>query len=116
MPLWSRFQWIGTERAVRTLKELAETQLSSLERVGLTVARDGVPYLLSHLCVAHNRYNITEGSALTPEQRCRNQNIKSHPTYVFGGTVLCVPPPSVSHLVNGRVGKGAYVGAEVGSG
>ena len=29
--------------------------------------------------------------------------------------MLCMPPPSVAHLVNGRLCKGAYVGPEVAS-
>ena len=97
------------ERAIRTLKELAQVQVCSLEKVGLTVAQGGISYLFSHLSVAHNRYHIEEGSALTPEQRCQQKRIPAHPTYIFGATVLCMPPPSVAHLVNGRLCKGAYI-------
>ena len=105
----------NAERAIRTLKELAQVQVCSLEKVGLTVAQGGVPYLFSHLSVAYNRYHIEEGSALTPEQRCRQKRIPAHPTYIFGASVLCMPPPSVAHLVNGRLCKGAYLGPEVAS-
>ena len=105
----------NAERAIRTLKELAQVQVCSLEKVGLTIAQGGVSYLFSHLSVAHNRYHIEEGSALTPEQRCQQKRIPAHPTYIFGATVLCMPPPSVAHLVNGRLCKGAYLGPEVAS-
>ena len=105
----------NAERGIRTLKELAQVQVCSLEKVGLTVAQGGVPYLFSHLSVAHNRYHIEEGSALTPEQRCRQKRIPAHPTYIFGASVLCMPPPSIAHLVNGRLCKGAYLGPEVAS-
>ena len=105
----------NAEGAIRTLKELAQVQVCSLEKVGSTVAQGGVPYLFSHLSVAHNRYHIEEGSALTPEQRCRQKRLPAHPTYIFGASVLCMPPPSVAHLVNGRLCKGAYLGPEVAS-
>ena len=105
----------NAERAIRTLKELAQVQVCSLEKVGLAVAQGGVPYLFSHLSVAHNRYHIEEGSALTPEQRCQQKRIPAHPAYIFGASVLCMPPPSVAHLVNGRLCKGAYLGPEVAS-
>ena len=105
----------NAERAIRTLKELAQVQVCSLEKVGLTIAQGGVSHLFSHLSVAHNRYHIEEGSALTPEQRCQQKRIPAHPTYIFGATVLCMPPPSVAHLVNGRLCKGAYLGPEVAS-
>ena len=105
----------NAERAIRTLKELAQVQVCSLEKIGLTVAQKGVPYLFSHLSVAHNRYHIEEGSALTPEQRCRQKRLPAHPTYIFGASVLCMPPLSVAHLVNGRLCKGAYLGPEVAS-
>ena len=95
--------------------ELAQVQVCSLEKVGLTVAQGGVPYLFSHLSVAYNRYHIEEGSALTPEQCCRQKRIPAHPTYIFGALVLCMPPPSVAHLVNGHLCKGAYLGPEVAS-
>ena len=39
----------NAERAIRTLKELAQVQVCSLEKVGLTVAQGGVSYLFSHL-------------------------------------------------------------------
>ena len=105
----------NAERAIRTLKELAQVQVCSLEKVGLTVAQGGVPYLFSHLSVAHNRYHIEEGSALTPEQWYRQKRLPAYPTYIFGASVLCMPPPSVAHLVNGRLCKGAYLGPEVAS-
>ncbi|CAE7615634.1 RE2 [Symbiodinium natans] len=106
----------SAERGIRTVRELANVQLVQLEKAGLSVCGPAMPYLLSHVATAHNRYSLEDGSGLTPEQTFRQKAITPHPMYVFGATVLAVPPPSLRNRVTGRMVKGAYLGPEVGSG
>ena len=54
------------ERAVRTLKESANTLCVGLENVGLEPYGNGVTYLLKHCAQAHNRY----GTPISKAQRC----------------------------------------------
>ena len=61
---------VVAERAVRTIKESANTLCAGLEQVGLEPCGKGVTYLLMHCAQVYNRYQVHPGSALSPEQRC----------------------------------------------
>ena len=79
------------ERAVRTLKESANTLCVGLEGVGLEPYGNGVTYLLKHCAQAHNRYGHRQGSALSPEQKALKSLKAPHPMYVWGAAVLATP-------------------------
>ena len=104
------------ERAVRTLKESANTLCVGLENVGLEPYGNGVTYLLKHCAQAHNRYAHLQGSALSPEQKALKSLKAPHPMYVWGAAVLATPPPSLRDKITGRYGQAAYLGPEVASG
>ena len=104
------------ERAVRTLKESANTLCVGLENVGLEPYGNGVTYLLKHCAQAHNRYAHLQGSALSPEQKALKSLKAPHPMYVWGAAVLAIPPPSLRDKITGRYGQAAYLGPEVASG
>ena len=104
------------ERAVRTLKESANTLCVGLENVGLEPYGNGVTYLLKHCAQAHNRYTHLQGSALSPEQKALKSLKAPHPMYVWGAAVLATPPPSLRDKITGRYGQAAYLGPEVASG
>ena len=104
------------ERAVRTLKESANTLCVGLESVGLEPYGNGVTYLLKHCAQAHNRYGHLQGSALSPEQKALRTLKSPHPMYVWGAAVVATPPPSLRDKITGRHGQAAYLGPEVASG
>ena len=104
------------ERAVRTLKESANTLCVGLENVGLEPCGNGVMYLLKHCAQAHNRYAHLQGSALSPEQKALKSLKAPRPMYVWGAAVLATPPPSLRNKITGRYGQAAYLGPEVASG
>ena len=54
----------SAERGIRTVRELANVQLVQLEKAGLSVCGPAMPYLLSHVATAHNRYSLEDGSGL----------------------------------------------------
>ncbi|CAE7591036.1 unnamed protein product [Symbiodinium sp. CCMP2592] len=107
---------VVAERAVRTIKEGANTLCAGLEQVGLEPCGKGVTYLLMHVAQVYNRYQVHPGSALSPEQRCLKTTRGPHAAYVWGAAVLATPPPSLRDKITGRYGHAAYLGPEVGSG
>ena len=107
---------VVAERAVRTLKETANTLCAGLEQVGLEPAGKGVTYLLVHCAQVYNRYQVHPGSALSPQQRCLKTTRGPHAAYVWGASVLATPPPSLRDKITGRYGHASYLGPEVGSG
>ncbi|CAE7823444.1 TY1B-NL2 [Symbiodinium sp. CCMP2592] len=107
---------VVAERAVRTIKEGANTLCAGLEQVGLEPCGKGVTYLLMHVAQVYNRYQVHPGSALSPEQRCLKTARGPHAAYVWGAAVLATPPPSLRDKITGRYGHAAYLGPEVGSG
>ena len=107
---------VVAERAVRTIKESANTLCAGLEQVGLEPCGKGVTYLLMHCAQVYNRYQVHPGSALSPEQRCLRTTRGPHAAYVWGAAVLATPPPSLRDKITGRYGNASYLGPEVGSG
>ena len=107
---------VVAERAVRTLKETANTLCAGLEQVGLEPTGKGVTYLLVHCAQVYNRYQVHPGSALSPQQRCLKTTRGPHAAYVWGAAVLATPPPSLRDKITGRYGHASYLGPEVGSG
>ncbi|CAE7433195.1 emm6 [Symbiodinium sp. CCMP2592] len=106
---------VVAERAVRTIKEGANTLCAGLEQVGLEPCGKGVTYLLMHVAQVYNRYQVHPGSALSPEQRCLKTTRGPHAAYVWGAAVLATPPPSLRDKITGRYGHAAYLGPEVSS-
>ena len=107
---------VVAERAVRTIKESANTLCAGLEQVGLEPCGKGVTYLLMHCAQVYNRYQVHPGSALSPEQRCLKTTRGPHAAYVWGAAVLATPPPSLRDKITGRYGHASYLGPEVGCG
>ena len=107
---------VVAERAVRTLKETANTLCAGLEQVGLEPIGKGVTYLLVHCAQVYNRYQVHPGSALSPQQRCLKTTRGPHAAYVWGAAVLATPPPSLRDKITGRYGHASYLGPEVNGG